>query len=228
MPSSPTPTPQNDDENRDAEEQLTLFKADADSKLTKDIRGVGHFTGERLKKQRPQIYDAIVKCLAEGMGILRIAAAFNVSNNTVTAVRDAEGLSISNEKRQVSRNLRDFAKLGSERLVDEVANIPVAQLPIAIAVAIDKMQVLDGEPNRILETREKVRSIEDINAWIDTIENVTPEAQEMGFAGGDGVAKGVAIEGEFEVLGEAETPSADNESVANDSQVVDSQGGEDE
>ncbi len=118
--------------------------ADLPASFFADREAVGEFTGERLFTQRPEVYRAIVTCLAEGMGVRATARALKVSTNTVAAVREREGSSVETQKKETVSKLRQFARLGAERLLDEVDKIPLQSLPIAIGIAVEKAELLDG------------------------------------------------------------------------------------
>lgn len=110
----------------------------------------GSFSGERLAKGDPARYQAILRALAEGMGIRQIARAFRVSANTVAAVRRREGSCIETEKEGLAHLLRLGARLGVERIVDEIGEFRRESLPIAVGILIDKAQLLAGDPTSIV------------------------------------------------------------------------------
>lgn len=118
--------------------------ADLPASFFEGREAVGEFTGERLFRQRPEVYRAIVTCLAEGIGVRATARALKVSTNTVAAVRAREGATVETQKKETVSQLRQFARLGAERLLDEVDKIPLQSLPIAIGIAVEKAELLDG------------------------------------------------------------------------------------
>jgi hypothetical protein len=119
------------------------------------LEGVGEFTGERLLARRPDAYQAIIRMSAEGLSISAQARALGVSRNTVCAVRDREGFSIEQDKKDLLRDVRRAARLSVERAIELVPGIQNAKdAAIVAAVMIDKMQLLSGEATARVERVE--------------------------------------------------------------------------
>jgi hypothetical protein len=59
-------------------------------------------------------------------------------------------------KKSTAATLSHFVSKGSERLVKEIDDMPLASLPIAIAVAIDKIQALHDQPQTVVEHRLRI------------------------------------------------------------------------
>src|SRR6266536_5900740 len=65
-----------------------------------------HCTGERLWRDRPDVYKAVVRLLAEpGVSIRSICATLHVTDDTVRAVKERENLAIAAEKQTVLSNI---------------------------------------------------------------------------------------------------------------------------
>lgn len=129
----------------------------------------GKSTGERIAKDRKK-YMAIVRCLAEGIGIRQTARAFGVSSMTVMAIRDREGLAIGTEKKELSAKMAQFVRLGVERLIEEVENIPIGQLSVSVGIIQDKKALLDGDPTAIIDHRsadEATVSADQVRDYLD-------------------------------------------------------------
>jgi hypothetical protein len=119
------------------------------------LEGVGEFTGERLLARRPDAYQAIIRMSAEGLSISAQARALGVSRNTVCAVRDREGFSIEQDKKELLRDFRRAARLSVERAIELVPSINSAKdAAIVAAVMVDKMQLLSGEATARVERVE--------------------------------------------------------------------------
>ena len=110
-------------------ESLLMKQEDKPSQL--DLPGIsqeyfaaaehrGEFTGDRLFDQKPEVYQAVVYCLAEGFGVIRIGKLLKVSPNTVMAVRDREGEAVDIEKERLSKLYRKGARLAGERIVEDL------------------------------------------------------------------------------------------------------------
>ena len=115
-------------------------------------------TGENLPDE---VKQEVLAYLKEGNGVVATAKKFELSTHIVTALREKaeEGdpaFNLAAWKKQTAATLSHFAAKGSKRLVDEVDNMPLASLPIAIAVAIDKIQALHDQPQTVVEHRLRV------------------------------------------------------------------------
>lgn len=115
-------------------------------------------TGEQVPDD---VKAKVLAYLKDGNGIAATAKEFSLGVNTVQALRskaedgDAE-FNLAAWKKQTAATLSHFAAKGSKRLVEEVDNMPLASLPIAIAVAIDKIQALHDQPQTVVEHRLRV------------------------------------------------------------------------
>jgi hypothetical protein len=74
--------------------------------------------------------------------------------------------------RSVGRNLVEAAQAMSERLVEEGNEIPIHLLPQALAVIVDRAQLLVGAPTARIE-HKSVPSPEDLQAMFDALPKAT-------------------------------------------------------
>ena len=119
------------------------------------LEAAGEFTGERLLARRPDAYRAVVRMAAEGLSISATARALGVSRNTVAAVREREGISIEQEKKELLRDVRKAARLSVERAIELIPTISSAKdAAIVHAVMVDKAQLLSGEATSRIERVE--------------------------------------------------------------------------
>jgi transcriptional regulator with XRE-family HTH domain len=146
------------------------------------------FTGAKLFKTDPGKYRMIVDALAEGMAIRQIARAFKVSPGTVNAVKENEVIPIGAQKEKLANKLHTLAKMGVERLIDENDKIPLNSLAVVVGIAIEKMQLLQGEATQRIEST-KAPSMEDFNKYLETLKNVT----ETGFSDENKTSKEVCV-----------------------------------
>jgi len=128
------------------------------------LEAVGEFTGERLLARRPETYRAVVRMLAEGLSGSSIARACQVSRNTVAAVRDREGFTIEQQKKELLTTIRRGSQVAAERVVELIPHIQNAKdAAITLAVLVDKAQLLAGEATsrveRVDATEDKLRDM---------------------------------------------------------------------
>lgn len=123
----------------------------------------------KATKLDPKKKNEIEKMLIDGTSIHQIASELQASRNTVAAVRDEmeDGgkFDLGTWKKQTIGSLSKFVSKGSSRLEKEVENIPAGQLPLAIAIAIDKIMALQDAPAVVVEHRLRI-SADDINTLL--------------------------------------------------------------
>lgn len=137
----------------------------------------GEFTGERLHRDRPGVYAAVVRMAAEGQSISATARALGVSRNTVCAVREREGVSVEQEKKELLKDLRKASRLGVEKVLELLPETKAAKdAAIVAAVMMDKMQLLSGEATARVE-RVEVRP-DQVKAFVDSLPVIEAELVE--------------------------------------------------
>src|SRR5436190_15338721 len=78
-----------------------------------------HCTGERLFRDEPKRYKAVVKLLAEpGVSIRSICETLHVTDDTVRAVKERENIAIAAQKRTLLSNITHGLRLASERVIE--------------------------------------------------------------------------------------------------------------
>lgn len=143
----------------------------------KRLADAGEFTGERLHRDRPGIYAAVVRMAAEGQSISATARALGVSRNTVCAVREREGISIEQDKKELLKDLRRASRLGVEKVIELLPETKAAKdAAIVAAVMVDKMQLLSGEATARVE-RVEVRP-DQVKAFVDSLPVIEAEMVE--------------------------------------------------
>lgn len=115
-------------------------------------------TGNQIPEEKR---EAIINDLQEGLGVVAVAKKHETSTHAVTALKnkiedEADGFNLVSWKKSTAATLSHFVSKGSERLVKEIDDMPLASLPIAIAVAIDKIQALHDQPQTVVEHRLRI------------------------------------------------------------------------
>ena len=137
----------------------------------------GEFTGERLFRDRPGVYAAAVRMAAEGQSISATARALGISRNTVCAVREREGVSVEQERKELLKDLRKASRLGVEKVLELMPDLKSAKdAAITAAVMLDKMQLLSGEATARVE-RVEVRP-DQVKAFVDSLPVIEAELVE--------------------------------------------------
>jgi hypothetical protein len=142
-----------------------------------ELAAAGEFTGERLFRDRPEIYQAIVRMTAEGLSISAAARALRVSRNTVCAVREREAVPIEQEKKEVLNLLRKGMRLGAERTLELLPDTKSAKdAALVTAIMADKHQLLSGEATSRVE-RVEIRP-DQVQAFVASLPVIEAELVE--------------------------------------------------
>ena len=113
-------------------------------------------SGHNANNIEPERKEAVMELLRQGTPILQIAAQLKMSPNNVTAIKRSmpESTGLRDEfKATTVRNLKAFVQSASQKLVDELDSLHVSQIPIAMGIAIDKIQALQDQPQAVVEHR---------------------------------------------------------------------------
>lgn len=117
------------------------------------------------------------KLILDGKSCEETAKIVSVRKSTIVSVRqqmESDGkLELGSWKREVAGLLGDFVTKGAVRLSENVENIPIGQLPMAIAIAIDKVRDLADAPTVRIETRLKITQ-DELNRAFDVDTDVKP------------------------------------------------------
>ena len=132
----------------------SLFLISTEEQGNEEMERRGEFTAERLMESRPTIYRAIVDGLGQGLGVRQLCRAYRVSHHTVAAVMAREASAVATLKERTVSVLRTFGRLAADRLLDEVDQIPIQSLPIALGIAVEKAELLAGGATSRIEHTE--------------------------------------------------------------------------
>jgi len=134
--------------------------------------------GKKLTKPTKKRIESLLK---QGTSPAETSRLVAVDRDTVSEIRnnlaDTGQLDILAFKRRTAQRLASFIDKGIARLDDEVDSIPIGQLPLATAIAIDKIEKLvDPTPSVNIKAELKI-SADDINKLLDInslVIDVTP------------------------------------------------------
>lgn len=121
-----------------------------------------------LEKLDPKKKEEIVWMTEQGHTQKEIEQKVEVSSHTVVAVRQdmgSESLDLKTYKAKTSDLFKSIIMKGAHRLDNEIDKLPISQMPLALAILIDKVQTLNDQPVVVTEHRLKIKH-EDINKMI--------------------------------------------------------------
>lgn len=97
------------------------------------------------KHKQPERYQEILSLRKEGKSYNEITSITGAAPNTISRICYENAEDLGKWKKRVSNKLGEAIDLLSDRLVTEGGNLSVGQIPVAIAIAIDKKAGLDGD-----------------------------------------------------------------------------------
>jgi hypothetical protein len=117
----------------------------------------GKYSGEQLEG-RLAVRDAVVKLLAEGVGIRRIArkmreAGVQIGEHSIFALRDRRPDLVATEKKLLSQQLGRIGKLMADNMEERLINNTWSPSSVDLGILLDKRAMLDGEASMIIEHR---------------------------------------------------------------------------
>jgi hypothetical protein len=97
------------------------------------------YTGERLLRERPKIYQQVVRLLGEGWSANKICKWCHVTRETLRAVERREATEISARKKSIVGILSNVAELGASRMEETIGKAGLRDAAIGTGIAVDKM-----------------------------------------------------------------------------------------
>src|SRR5262249_16585699 len=129
--------------------QLNMIQPNGESLSPPDQpRKKGNYTGERLLRERPLVYNRVVRLLAEPRQHVSIREIFrqcHVTDDTVKAVEKREAIPIAARKEALMVQAARIAKLAYDRVEDQIDSAPLPQAVVTAGVFTDKFQLLSGD-----------------------------------------------------------------------------------
>jgi hypothetical protein len=117
----------------------------------------GKYTGAELDA-RVVVRDRVVRLLAEGMGIRRMAKMLRaegvkIGEHSILALRERRPDLVATEKKQLSQQLGRITKLMGDQIEERLIDGSMKATPIDMAVMVDKKAAVDGEAGLVIEHR---------------------------------------------------------------------------
>ncbi len=138
----------------------------------------GASTGERLHRDRPELYRIVVQLLGQGNGIREIMRITGLHNKTITAVREREGVSIDTLKKVHASGHSMVVELGIE-LTEEAftqgtihgvpVNLKLGDIAMATKLHFDMKQILTGGVTARVEKIEQSQVAAGLERMLDEL-----------------------------------------------------------
>lgn len=125
-------------------EQAMLLDVPADMDPCGPQGSAGLYTAERARAHRPEACRIAVEMLAGGSSLRSVIRVTKLHPYTIRALQGVESETFETLKGRAKVALSHFVAMGTERMMEEMESMDLDKLPIAVAVAIDKLQLLSG------------------------------------------------------------------------------------
>jgi len=164
----------------------------------------GVSTGERLLRDRPELYRIAVQLLGQGTGIREIKRLTGLHHRTIEAVMLREGSTIDTHRKELGARALKVAALGVELLEEKIAagDIKAGELSMAVGILIDKGQVLTGGVTARVEKIEQSQVAAGLERILDDLPVIDAEVIEIN-----------SVPGNLDPIARPDLVSADGESV---------------
>jgi hypothetical protein len=140
-----------------AELEAAPFLPDLDLPEIDKAKPKFHCSGERLFRDRPDIYKALVMLLAEpGVSIRTMCRELHVSDHTIRSVAAREQISIATVKKQVLSNITHGLRLASDRVIEMMPTASTRDALIGVGILGEKMQLLGGDVTARIDIGPKI------------------------------------------------------------------------
>jgi len=134
--------------------------------LVKSGRSGRYITLSRLKKERPEVIQEIIRLRGEWMGKLRIGKIVHCDHRTVAAVCKEYPEEIQEAQKRRAANLRSAADSLVELIEADPDSVPPHMRALAAAQLINTAQLIDGAPTEIHEHRERIDIFAEFKAFV--------------------------------------------------------------
>ena len=116
-----------------------------------------HCTGERLFRDRLDIYKAVVRLLADpGVTIRTICQECHVTDDVVRSVKARENIPIALQKRHILSSITHGLRLASERVIEVMPTASPRDALIGVGILGEKMQLLSGDATARIDLSPRV------------------------------------------------------------------------
>jgi hypothetical protein len=143
-----------------------------------------NYTGERLLRERPLVYNRVVRLLAEPrehVSIREICRQCHVTDDTVKAVEKREAIPIAARKQALMIQAARIAKRAYDRVEDQIDTAPLPQAVVTAGVFTDKFQLLSGDATARLQSFNlNMKPVDLVAEWNKFHEAILAKANAVG------------------------------------------------
>jgi hypothetical protein len=121
-----------------------------------------------LASQFPLIHEQVITLLANGHSPAKIKLWTGIETDVVRRIRELHPETLDRIKANLAANLAEAATALSERLISEAPNLDPEHIAKALAIAVDKHQLLSGGVTARMEHR-RAPTPEELQAMFESL-----------------------------------------------------------
>ncbi|MGI8821214.1 MAG: hypothetical protein ACR2ID_10165 [Chthoniobacterales bacterium] len=134
-----------------SEDQLSFFHTGDFPRIDRSAH-IFNCTGERLFRDRRDIYELAVRLLAEpGMAWRQIMRTCHLSYPCLVAVSEREKIPIATAKREILRSVTRGLRMCAERVEELAPEMSARDALVGVGILGEKLQLLNGEATAFVE-----------------------------------------------------------------------------
>lgn len=130
------------------------------------------YTAERVRRDRPDQYEAAIRFLANGFSFKRIVNRLNMDIRTVRAIHDSQTFQIDKQREILRGEFYPVVRMTLDQYVSEIPNMKGKDAAIGLGIVTDKYTQLSGLPTAKIEVNHHF----DVGA---ELRKLNEEAREM-------------------------------------------------
>jgi hypothetical protein len=160
------------EEKAKSDEAPFLFSEDDLPKVDK-AKPKFHCSGERLPRERPDVYKAV----EPGVSIRTICRESHASDHTIRSVGAREEISIPARKKEVLSNIRHGLRLATEPVIETRPEASTRDALISVGILAEKDALLSGSPTIGVEIGQSISIPEQIQRLVDEVREKIKQAK---------------------------------------------------
>jgi hypothetical protein len=121
-----------------------------------------------IASQLPDTHQQIITLLANGHSPFKTSKLTGIDTDVIRLIRDTHPETVERLKAHLAANLAEAAQALSERLIDKAHTMRIENVAKALAIAVDKHQLLSGGVTARTEHRT-VPTPEELQAMFDSL-----------------------------------------------------------
>jgi hypothetical protein len=121
-----------------------------------------------IASQLPEVHQQVITLLANGHSPFKTSKLTGIDTDVIRRIRDTHPETVERLKQNLAANLAEAAQALSERLIEKSHTMRIENVAKALAIAVDKHQLLSGGVTARTEHR-RVPTPEELQAMFEAL-----------------------------------------------------------